>query len=831
VDASLGLPSDRKGSTIRSARALGLVLAALFVVGLPARAVGADTTLNSGTTTVSTGKNFGDSLYVATTGTATLEVIAGGYATNTRVYLGYDPGSSGVATVSGSGTWTNSTELDVGSFGTGTLIVTGGSILNGAGYIGRFAGSIGEATVSGGTWSNGGSLVVGQDGTGTLNLNGGLTSSAVSVLGFNVGGVGTATLSSGTWANSGDLCVGLDGTGTLNLNGGLVSVAGTLSTGTSGTINLNAGGTLQIGVGGTTGVLGVSTLTNNGTLIFNRSDASTYSGMISGTGAVTKQGAGMLTFDGANSYSGGTTILSGTVSVVTGGSIDQPNANVIVGQSGGDSGSLNVIGGLVNNSRSYLGYDAGSNGTATVSSGTWASSHELYVGSSGTGSLTISGSSVVTNGSAYLGSDAGSNGTATISSGTWSNSGGLLVGIGGTGTLNVSGGSVTSANIAGLGFAAGSLGTATVSGGTWANSGEFYVGYSGTGVLAISGSGVVTNSNAYVGYDAGSVGTATVSSGTTTSGNLAVGSSGTGTLTMSGGLVTVGSTLSQGTYGTINLNSGGTLQIGVGGTTGVLGVSTLTNNGTLIFNRSDASTYSGIISGTGAVKKQGGGTLTFTGTSSYTGATHIDGGSLLVNGQLGNTAVTVNASGLLGGSGTILGDVTVDSSGTMSPGNSPGILTVGSLSLLAGSTTLMEITGTAAGLYDQIVAMNNIAYGGLLQLTISGSYTNDTVFQLFQFGSESGDFSSLTVAGGSGPFAGLTFGALGTGGYGADAWVSDWTTPNAPNGQRLVFFQNNGTLVVVPEPSTYAMSLAGLALGGWQMLRRRRLRQAPPLAA
>ena len=79
---------------------------------------------------------------------------------------------------------------------------------------------------------------------------------------------------------------------------------------------------------------------------------------------------------------------------------------------------------------------------------------------------------------------------------------------------------------------------------------------------------------------------------------------------MTGGLVSVSGTLSQGTHGTINLNSGGTLQIGVGGTTGVLGVSTLANNGTLIFNRSNASTYSGIISGTGAVTKQGGGTLT-----------------------------------------------------------------------------------------------------------------------------------------------------------------------------------------------------------------------------
>jgi hypothetical protein len=37
--------------------------------------------------------------------------------------------------------------------------------------------------------------------------------------------------------------------------------------------------------------------------------------------------------------------------------------------------------------------------------------------------------------------------------------------------------------------------------------------------------------------------------------------------------------------------------------------------------------------------------------------------------------------------------------------------------------------------------------------------------------------------------------------------------------------------VVVPEPSTYAMALAGLACAGWQMWRRRRLRQASTLAA
>ena len=160
----------------------------------------------------------------------------------------------------------------------------------------------------------------------------------------------------------------------------------------------------------------------------------------------------------------------------------------------------------------------------------------------------------------------------------------------------------------------------------------------------------------------------------------------------------------------------------------MLGVSTLTNNGTLVFNRSDASTYSGIISGTGAVTKQGGGTLNFTGTSSYTGATHVNGGSLFVNGRLGNTAVSVGNGAFLGGSGTIDGMLTVLAGGTLSPGNSPGTLHVGSLQLDGSSTTLMEITGTAAGLYDQIVATNNIAYGGLLQLTMSGSYANDTVF-------------------------------------------------------------------------------------------------------
>ena len=738
--ASLGLPSDCKGSAQKSTWTLGLVLAGLIVVGLPAKPALADTILNSGTTTISTATGFEEYLYVATTGTATLNVITGGSVDNSYGYIGTDIGGVGTVTVSG-GTWSTESLLTVGGSGTGTLNVTGGRVSNGLGYLGVNgylgfdAGSVGTATVSGGAWENSGNLYIGNSGTGTLNVTGGSVTNTTGYLGFNAGSVGTATVSgSGKWANSGELYVGNSGTGTLTVDGGSVTnTTGYLRTGTA-------------------------------------------------------------------------TVSSGTW---------DNSGSLYVGHYG--TGTLNVNGGMVTSTTGWLGY--GGVGTATVSSGTWANSGNLYIGDYGTGTLNVSGGRV-TNTNGILGGDNDSVGTATVSSGTWANLGDLSVGIAGTGTLNVTGGSVTNTH-GYLGYSVG-VGTAEVSSGTWANSGNLYVGYGGTGVLAISGSGVVTNSNAYVGYDLGygtvGVGTATVSSGTwANSGDLLVGVSGTGTLTMSGGLVTVGGTLSQGTYGTIDLNSGGTLQIGVGGTTGVLGVNALTNNGTLIFNRSDDSTYSGIISGTGAVTKQGGGMLTLTGTSNYTGATAVNGGSMLVNGRLGNTVVSVGNGALLGGSGTIDGVLTVLAGGTLSPGNSPGVLTVGSLSLSDGSTTLMEINNTS--LYDQIVGTGTLTYGGNLDLVISGSYANGTTFNLFRnFSTKTLDFADVGLDA-TGEYASLTF--TGTDGV----WTSTWTT----NQQRLVFSTTTGNLVVVPEPSTYAMAVAGLAFGGWQMMRRRRLRKAAGL--
>ncbi|MDX2186622.1 MAG: autotransporter-associated beta strand repeat-containing protein, partial [Opitutaceae bacterium] len=55
--------------------------------------------------------------------------------------------------------------------------------------------------------------------------------------------------------------------------------------------------------------------------------------------------------------------------------------------------------------------------------------------------------------------------------------------------------------------------------------------------------------------------------------------------------------------------SAGTLAVGNGGTSGSI-VGNVTNNGVLSFNRSDALSYAGVVSGSGALVKQGGGTLT-----------------------------------------------------------------------------------------------------------------------------------------------------------------------------------------------------------------------------
>ena len=141
----------------------------------------------------------------------------------------------------------------------------------------------------------------------------------------------------------------------------------------------------------------------------------------------------------------------------------------------------------------------------------------------------------------------------------------------------------------------------------------------------------------------------------------------------------------------------GTLQVGDGGTSGVL-PGNVTNNAALIFNRSDAVSFGGVISGTGTLNKKAAGTLTLSGTSTMSGATTVEAGTLKLTGTLANSAVTVSGGTLEAGSAnrTVKGltlsggtlKVAAGASIRLSSGGTGATLTSGTIAFDASSATL-----------------------------------------------------------------------------------------------------------------------------------------------
>jgi fibronectin-binding autotransporter adhesin len=163
-------------------------------------------------------------------------------------------------------------------------------------------------------------------------------------------------------------------------------------------------------------------------------------------------------------------------------------------------------------------------------------------------------------------------------------------------------------------------------------------------------------------------------------------------------------------------------------------------------------TLSGVLSGSGGLVKQANGDLNLSGANTYSGGTTVLAGRLLVNNTTGSgtgTGDVVVQGGLLGGNGTIGGSVQVQSGGTLSPGNSPGHLTILGNYNQAG-TLLVELAGYQQGGTQalpgqwQTNGYDWVSVGG--QAVLDG-YLNIQLLAGFQ--PASGDvFNVLTAAGG-----------------------------------------------------------------------------------
>ncbi len=247
------------------------------------------------------------------------------------------------------------------------------------------------------------------------------------------------------------LAANISGAGTLGkLGSGTLILTGT-NTYTGGTTI--GGGTLQLGNGGTTGTI-AGNVTNNGTLAFNWSNAQSFAGVISGSGAVQQLGAGTTTLTASNTYTGGTVVNAGMLQLGAGASLAA-------------TGALTVNGGVfnLNNNNQTVAALSGTGGAIMLGSGTLtagdAGSTTLAAAISGSGAfvkqgsglLTLTGASTFTGGATVNAGTLAVNGS--LASNVMVNGGGLLRGTGTVGGLVVNGGTVAPGN---------SIGTLNVSG-------------------------------------------------------------------------------------------------------------------------------------------------------------------------------------------------------------------------------------------------------------------------------------------------------------------------------------------------------------------------------
>ncbi len=566
-----------------------------------------------------------------------------------------------------------------------------------------------------------GDAVTFGDGAGlqpNITISGSLSPASVVVnsnaINYNFSGSGALTGSASfTKQGSSTLVIATANTftGAVDINGGttIVTAAGALGT---GGLTIDSGATLQVGVGTAAGSLSNSSITDNGVLTYNLSTGVTL-GVISGSGMVNYLGSGGGAATALMTYSGGTNISAGTVS------LSNTNPTTPFG-----SGPINV----------YGGGQIGMFGTITLANAITLGGAAIHTGFNSPSTLT----GPVTLSSAFtLAADGGSSLALTGSS---FNTGGYNVTIAGNQTFKIA---TTTANFGTTNFAStasttsgSSFTLAPPSGSTYSIAGNFTSGVpvivTGGGTVVLSGN----NSNTSLVLHDGTTLQLQANAGNTVAGtssvigNLAASAfqfsdgdyssatlqlrsdssvifSGTTTGNQTGnttlnfdvnniagisGSGPQGKTLSFGTLGTfattINVTGGNGYTLALGGiSTAYSTVDTL--------NAVSANVTIGAIGTTlptgGLNLTANGGTITATGAITNTGPVIVTGtNNTTISGALSGTTVTMNGSGVLtlSGSNTTTG-LTQVNSGTLNfaPNFSTGINTVtlaGGLSIASG---------------------------------------------------------------------------------------------------------------------------------------------------
>jgi fibronectin-binding autotransporter adhesin len=229
--------------------------------------------------------------------------------------------------------------------GAANLQVTGAGILSLTATTNNYGGTnfIGGATVRATTLANAGT-------NSSLGTNASIVITNGGVLEY----VGTTNTSMNRVINlaSGNGGIGVSNSAAELTISGAISNTGSLVKSGAGTLTLTASntyggttisaGSLKIGTNGTAGTLGTGAVTNNGSLIFHRSDNVSASNVISGSGGLTKLGLGTLVLSGNSSFTGTTIISNGAVRV--------SNANGLGATNGGTTviagAALEVDGGI-----------------------------------------------------------------------------------------------------------------------------------------------------------------------------------------------------------------------------------------------------------------------------------------------------------------------------------------------------------------------------------------------------------------------------------------------------------------------------------------------------